>query len=382
MDLNLLKGREVAVDARFLKRKGIGISRYLMQSVEELIQAGAKVSLLLDDSRYFAELTAAYPEASVVSVPGRHRFLWEQIALRKHLSDSSYDVFIAGGNYGLPLGYRGHTRLVLIVHDVIPLRLPRLYLLTDPVSSVFYLVSTAIATVKADQIVTVSDSSARDIVRLLRRRRVSVVYPQIAPAAPSAPLSPPAGAGHERDSVPPDDFGEYFVYNGGADPRKNVPMLLRAMALLGERCPALKLVVLGSGYDSVLGLIDELDLGERVRLLGYVSEARKTDILSRAVGVVYPSRYEGFGLPLIEGMAAGIPVVTGTGGSLVEVGGSAAFYVRPLNAQQLASTMIGATQDGARAMARTAGTRQLAELTRRQHENRLPNVVAAMLEDA
>jgi glycosyltransferase involved in cell wall biosynthesis len=338
--------------------------------VTELIEAGANVTLLLDDPRYCAEMSTEYPAATIISVPGNSRFLWEQLALRKHLRAAAYDAFIAPANYGLPLGYRGSTRLILIVHDVIPLRLPRLNLLNSPVWAAFYLLSTAIAVAKADQIVTVSDSSARDIVHLLRRRQVSVVYPQIA--------EPCRNERADSESMGT-DLGDYFVYNGGTDPRKNVPMLLRAMALLAGRVPAVHLVILGTGYDSFQESIEGLGIGDRVHLLGYVSESRKEEILSEAIGLVYPSRYEGFGMPLIEGMAAGIPVITGTGGSLVEVGGSAAIYVRPLDEQRLASAMIEATHEASQVRAKTAGREQLASLVRRQQENRLADVVAMML---
>jgi glycosyltransferase involved in cell wall biosynthesis len=373
MEPNALKGRDVAVDARFLKRKGIGISRYLAQSVTELIEAGARVSLLLDDPSWRDELSAEYPAAIIVPVPGkRSRFLWEQFALRNHLRNTSYDAFIAPANYGLPLGYRGRTELILILHDVIPLRLPRPHLLNDPILAAFYLVSTAIAVIKADRIVTVSDSSARDIARLLHRKQVSVVYPQITQLYHNE-----QGGGESLEK----DFGEYFVYNGGADPRKNVPMLLRAIAVLADRMPVVQLVILGTGYDSFQELIENLGIGDRVHLLGYVPESRKAEILSQAVGLVYPSSYEGFGMPLIEGMAAGIPVITGTGSSLAEVGGTAVIYVHPLNEEQLALAMTEATWEATRADARTAGPERLAELTRRQQETRLTDVVAAMLDD-
>ncbi len=374
MDGSALKGRDIAVDARFLKRKGIGISRYVAQSVTELIEAGASVTLLLDDPNWHAELSTEYPGANVVPVPGSgSRFLWEQFALRRHLRSSSYDAFIAPANYGLPLAYRGRTRLILVIHDVIPLRLPRHNLFNSPVLAAFYLLSTAIAVAKADRIVTVSDASARDIVRFMlqRRQRISVVYPQIAEPYDDGPRA--------RES-PSDDLGDYFVYNGGADPRKNVPMLLRAMARLAARAPAAGLVILGTGYDSFLPLIEELGISDRVRLLGYVPESRKEELLSGAVGLVYPSMYEGFGMPVTEGMAAGIPVITGTGGSLVEVGGDAAIYVRPLSEGRLASAMIAATDAATRARARIAGRKQLAALARRRRETGLADVVAAVLD--
>ena len=298
--------------------------------------------------------------------------MWEQSALLRHLRTADYDVFIAPANYGLPLGYRGQTRMILMVHDVIPLRLPRQHLFNRPIWAAFYLVSTIIAVIKAHWIVTVSHSSARDIAHLLRRKQVSIVFPRITQSHNEAQ---DVGKSLTRD------FGEYFVYNGGADPRKNVPMLLRAMALLTNQAPTVQLVILGTGYDSFKQLITNLNISDHVHLLGYVSESRKAEILSGAVGLVYPSSYEGFGMPLIEGMAAGIPVITGTGGSLTEVGGSAVSYVQPLNKRRLASAMLEATKEAARAAARTAGQKRLAELMRQQEETGLADVVAAVLAD-
>jgi glycosyltransferase involved in cell wall biosynthesis len=372
MEASPLKGRDVAVDARYLTRKGVGINRYLAQTVVELIEVGANVTLLLHDPHWCAALSAEYPDAAIAPVPknGGSRFLWEQLALRKHLRGADYDAFIAPANYGLPLGYRGRTKLVLIVHDLIPLRLPRQYLLTRPVWAAFYLLSTGIAAAKANKIITVSDSSARDIVSLMRRKQVSVVYPRIDQSYQDDQIS---------SASLKQEFGDYFVYNGGADPRKNIAMLLRAVALIAARMPTAQLVILGTGYDSFRDLIDSLGISDRVHLLGYVSESRKSEIIAGSVGLIYPSSYEGFGMPLIEGMAAGIPVITGTGGSLTEVGGNAAIYVRPLTEHQLASAMLEATKEPARTPARIAGREQLAALTRRQQETRLADVLASML---
>lgn len=372
MEASSLKGRDVAVDARYLTRKGVGISSVLSQSVTELIEAGANVTLLLHDADWHAELSAEYSDAKIIAVSGsgNSRFLWEQVALRKHLQDSDYDAFVAPANYGLPFAYHGRTKLVLIIHDLVPLRLPRLYLFKQPVWAAFYLVSMGISVVKADRIVTVSNSSARDIVRLLHRKQVSVVYPQI---SQSYQFEQQSSASLRSE------FGDYFVYNGGADPRKNVPMLLRAVALTAARMPKIQLIVLGTGYDFFRGLIESLGISHRVHLLGYVSESRKSQVISGSVGLVYPSSYEGFGIPPIEGMAAGIPVIMGTGSSLAEVGGNAAIYVQPLTEQQLSSAMLKATEENIKAQAKIAGQEQLAELTRRQQQTRLPDVVAAML---
>src|ERR1700694_2203429 len=106
----MLDGRNVAVDARYLKRKGIGISRYVAHSVRELMEAGAHVTLLTDDKDHCVQLAEGYAGATSIVLPGPSGFAWEQFALLKHITAAQYDAFIAPGNYGIPLFYRGQTR--------------------------------------------------------------------------------------------------------------------------------------------------------------------------------------------------------------------------------------------------------------------------------
>jgi glycosyltransferase involved in cell wall biosynthesis len=359
------------MDVRYLKRRGIGISRYVAHSARELIEAGANVTLLTDDKVHCGQLRDKYPDAMSISLSGRSGFVWEQLVLLRHLRTAEYDAFIAPGNYGLPLFYHGRTRLIVVIHDLIPVLFPRLYMIPRPLWSAKYLLSTGIVGLRANRIVTMSHSSARDIARLLRRRSADVAYPEI-----TVPF------GYSDASQRPaviQGMSDYFVYHGGADPRKNVPMLLRAFALLVDSLPTAQLVMIGSGYESYQGMMEALGIRYRVHLLGYVSEAEKIATLSGATAVVYPSSYEGFGVPVMEGMAAGIPVVSGSDSSLTEVGGSAAIYVRPLNEPNLAAAMIQATTDEAGRHARTAGPFQLAILARRQQSNTLVGVVASEL---
>jgi glycosyltransferase involved in cell wall biosynthesis len=353
-----------------LKQKGIGVPRYIVQSVSELEGAGANIFLLSDDPDHCSTLTAEYPLATVVDLPERNGFAWEQYALYKHLNEARYDAFIAPSNFGIPLLYRGQTRLFLVIHDLIPFKLPRRYLGKGPMWATKYLISTYIAAMKADRIITVSDSSACDIARLLHRRNVSVVYPEIAQPYP---------ADCKDTRLISAELGDYFVYNGGADPRKNVDMLLRAVVLLRECLPKIQLVIMGTGYDKYQEMSENLGISDRVQFIGYVSESEKASILSNAACLVYPSSYEGFGVPLVEGMAAGIPVVTGSGSSLSEVGGDAVIYTSPLNEQQLAQSMIRAMSENTQERARVTGREQLEALTKRQQQNTLVDVLAAKL---
>ena len=123
----------------------------------------------------------------------------------------------------------------------------------------------------------------------------------------------------------------YFLYVGTIEPRKQVDMLLRAFALFckQEKFRDWKLVIVGQiGWkaDHVVQLLDLFPYPARIRQLGYVSNSALVQLYSKAKSVIYPSSYEGFGLPVLEAMACGTPAITSKNSSLVEVGGEWALY--------------------------------------------------------
>ncbi len=374
-----LRLSRVGIDARYLQRPGVGISRYVDQGVREILEAGARVTLITDSERHAGALRAAFPSAEAVALPGRSGFCWEQRRLPRHLAAAGYDAYVAPANYGLPLTYRGATALVLVVHDLIPLRLGHLYLLRRPLWAVKYLLSLVIAAARATQIIAPSYATAGDIRRLLRCRDVAVAYPPIP--------GPGTGTGGHRDAAVPGPLigtagrtvKPYFIYNGGADIRKNVPTLLRAFARVRKVLPDIELVMMGPGQEHYRHLARRLGVQGHVHALGYVDEAAKSAILDSAVALIYPSRMEGFGLPLLEAMAAGIPAVSGTGGSLPEVGGQAVTYVSPMNDESLAAAMASVTHEAVREGARSAGAAQLRLLMKRRQASTLAGIIAATI---
>lgn len=377
-DIINLSPYHICIDTRYLKSKGMGISWYLHQGIQELRNTGARLTLLTDDTAQRAPLLANYPGVSVVALPGRSGILWEQRTVWRHLAGAAYDAYIAPANYGIPLAYRGPTRLILVVHDLIPLRLPHLYLLRRPLFAAEYLLSMAIAAVRADQVVAVSYATARDVARILRRSVVGVAYPPIPLRGQEAGTicRPPQGTDDCTESAAL--VRRYFVYIGGADARKNVPTLLRAFARARKNMDDIDLVILGAGYEKVRKLIGDLGITDHVHMLGYVDEATKTSILRDAVAMVYPSRLEGFGLPIVEALAAGIPIFSGTGGSLKEIGGDAVSYVEPLTEHSLAAAMQAApTDDLVRLKGANADEIQLKLLQERWETNNFVDAIAA-----
>jgi glycosyltransferase involved in cell wall biosynthesis len=150
--------------------------------------------------------------------------------------------------------------------------------------------------------------------------------------------------------------GGYWLCVGTIEPRKNQERLFEALA----RLPGNRPLVLAGGrgwlMEDVARKVNELGLASRVKLTGYVDDAELAWLYANCLGFVYPSLFEGFGLPVLEAMSLGAPVITSNASSLPEVAGDAALLVDPLDTAAIASAMAGLEGDGKlRARLREAG---------------------------
>ena len=133
----------------------------------------------------------------------------------------------------------------------------------------------------------------------------------------------------------------YLLFTGTLEPRKNITNLLKAYAK-GRARESLKLVITGKKgwlYEEIFETVQKLNLDERVVFTGFVGDDDLPFIYSMAKVFIYPSLYEGFGLPVLEAMACGVPVITSNVPSLVEVVGEAAVLVNPLDVEALARSI-------------------------------------------
>ncbi len=232
------------------------------------------------------------------------------------------------------------TPTVVTIHDLIPLILPA-YRGSLLVRAYTRLVAAAAR--RADAVIADSQASKRDIVRLLGipSPRVHVVY--LAADEKFRPVRDEALLGAVRRRYGLSD--RYILYLGGFDCRKNVATLLRAFARL--RRPAdLKLAIAGRlperdtpFFPDPRRLAKELGIEEWVAFIGWVAEEDKPALYSGAVAFVFPSLYEGFGLPPLEAMACGAPVIASDRASLPEVVGQGGLLVDPTDVDGLAAAM-------------------------------------------
>lgn len=174
-----------------------------------------------------------------------------------------------------------------------------------------------------------SGKTKEDMVRLLgvRQDDITVVYPGVSDRYRPA----------EKEGVRERVSGgkPYLLFLGTIEPRKNLGTLLQAFSHLKEDICLVISGHLGWGYDRVRETVRELSLSGRVKFTGFVREEELPALYSAAELFVCPSLYEGFGLPPVEAMACGVPVVSSTGGSLPEVLGEAALYFNPTDADEL-----------------------------------------------
>jgi glycosyltransferase involved in cell wall biosynthesis len=192
---------------------------------------------------------------------------------------------------------------------------------------------------RASAIVTVSESSKRDIVAHygLDPARVSVIHEAAAPEfVPSAPDA--VDAVRSRYGLP----GQYLIHVGTIEPRKNLTRLVEALQRLRVSGQTIPLVVVGGKgwlYDEFFQRLEESGLDDSVVFPGYVPSVDLPSIYSAATVAVVPSVYEGFGLPVLEAMACGTPVVSSEASSLPEIGGSAACYFDPYDVAAMADVI-------------------------------------------
>ena len=192
----------------------------------------------------------------------------------------------------------------------------------------------------ARRVIAISRETAGDLVRLLGvpAKRIDVIHHGVEPDR----FHPPPNAGaRARARARRDRLGvrqPYFFYLGGGDPRKSLPHLCRAFA--SARLDGVELVLAGKLSETEQRELDAaLGGAAGVRQLGYVDDDELLALLWGALALAFPSIAEGFGLPVLEAMAAGCPVVTTTSGALAEVAGDAALLVPPRDDAALAAVL-------------------------------------------
>ncbi|SEF97479.1 Glycosyltransferase involved in cell wall bisynthesis [Thermomonospora echinospora] len=320
----------ILVDATAVPADRGALGRYVDGLLGALHELGADLVVACqrsDEARYGALAPRARIVAGPVTLVHRSaRLAWEQNGLPLVARQTGADV-IHQPYYMVPL--QAGCPTVVTVHDVTHFSEPEEH---DPVRSGYLRSATRTAARRATRLIVPSNATRDELVRLLAAdpARIDVAYHGVDHRV----FRPPAADEVKRVS---DRLGlhghPYIAYLGALEPRKNVPNLIRgwvrAVAEMHEP-PALVLAGGPGGWDDeVDAALATVPVHLRVIRPGYLSQASLPGLLGGALAVTLPSRGEGFGLPVLEAMACGAPVLTTRRSSLPEVGGDAVAYTEP-----------------------------------------------------
>ena len=342
----------VGVEGRVLTPHIGGIGRYAISLVEALLalstQEAQDLELVIFSAPQTDQLVLREMRATISARFSRIKstLLRSSVLLPVGAILDHIDLFHGLDQSGIPFFFKT-GQAVVTIHDVIPLVLPWAFPRRHR-----WVLSAALARVRrqADVVIVPSAAAAEDVVRYLHmdRQRITVI-----PMGCDARFQPGVDEARmaqlrRRYALPE----RYMLFVGTSEPRKNIALLLQAFSrLLAERPQDdVQLVVAGPkgwGDGRSSATVEALNLRPRVIFTGFVEDDDLPDLYRGAQIFVYPSLYEGFGLPVLEAMACGTPVITSNRSSLPEVAGGAALLIDPTRPDELAAAMSALMSSGA-----------------------------------
>ncbi|MBW7881584.1 MAG: glycosyltransferase family 4 protein [Caldilineaceae bacterium] len=333
----------VAIDAQLLSEeasyRSAGVSNYsrqLLHALGELVQAGVTAHSFTAyvHTRRFQAPGIALARTRLPLERPELRILWEQCALPWHLRAGHADI-VHGLVNVLPLATRAPG--VVTVHDLSFMRTPGKL---PPLKRAYLTLLCRLSVQRAAQIIAVSQQTAGDLAEWLgtAQGKLTVVYNGVAPE-----FSPPPPEAMERIRTQRALPQRFLLYVGTLEPRKNLEVLVRAYSSWRQQAGPtghdVELVLAGARgwyYDEIFAAVRELGLEHNVHFPGFIPTHELPALYGAAEAFIYPSLFEGFGLPVLEAMACGAPVICSQAQSLLEVAGDAALTFPPHDVTALA----------------------------------------------
>ena len=354
----------IAIDIRSLQTtsawRGVGV--YTEQLVRSLMQIDKsnEYILLCSSRRKLPDLPEEIGRKIVpLRRPGRGITVWDQLFSYRSLKKMKVDIFHSPF-YATPLAVSGAVGLVQTIHDLTPILFKGS---TSLKHRMIFNINFHCARY-ADKIIAVSENTKKDIVRVLGipEDKIAVIYNGI----DHLPVPYPGGKRPDQDIREMER--PYLLYVGGLDRVKNVPVLIQAFGKILKKYDHMKLLIVGADCEKLISLMKRTDWrgsgppessrefaslcesllrSGRMVLKGYLGKDELLSCYREAELFVFPSLYEGFGLPPLEAMSAGVPVIASGRASLPEILGDAAIYVNPEDPDELAALVDRVLSDDA-----------------------------------
>jgi glycosyltransferase involved in cell wall biosynthesis len=330
---------KLIINGDFLAKPKTGMGQYLLQILEHQKWDYEIIILIPEYLKYSVKNLPKSIQRKIQYIPIWYKrndliaqIVWEKYLFPKAVLRLEADIVWSPHP---SLSYIPQIYHIMTVHDVIYWRLPE-YIPNWRTRIYVKLLEQSI--VKANKIITVSQFSAQEIGDIFNIpvKSISIIYNSSSKLAIK----------NSNLNIK----SKYIFYEGGLDIRKNITQLIEAFRIIAPKHLDLNLYIAGNYFVSSLipnipALIAQYDLEDRVKLLGYISDEDMVKYIQGAEMLVYPSLYEGFGIPIVEGLSLGTPVITSNIGAMKEVGGDAAVLVNPYSAKSIARGILSILTD-------------------------------------
>ena len=331
---------KIGFDAKRAFQNNTGLGNYSRTLISTLATDFPKEEYFL----FAPKKTGMYITNLPVILPGKtvHRWLksvWRSRWVTEDLKKQHIDIY-HGLSHELPFGI--HTtgvKSIVTMHDLIFERYPQQY---NPIDVATYRRKARYACQVANLVVAISEQTKADLITYYQvpEEKIRVVYQSCDPIFETMLTLGEVAAFKHKYQLP----DQYFLYVGSLIERKNLLGIVTAMKMLKGKVD-LPLVVLGSGKkykEKVKQYLNDNHLSDRVIFLNEQSRLENAELpllYQGAAGLLYPSIFEGFGIPILEALWSGTPVITSTGSCFSETAGDAAIYVDPLQPSSIAQAM-------------------------------------------
>jgi len=347
----------IGIDATALPSRPVGAGNYIIQLIRAIAGSTMINEPLLDSSQPNGLEFVIFVQRSrlellnVEETPNLHlivlpdispsmRLLWEQISFPKLAINQHLDL-LHSLHYTMPLAYPGRT--VVTFHDMTFFLFPHHHTLPKRYFFRFFIRASSR---QAVALIADSESTRQDAIRLVGVSPGKIFTVQLGVTQEFRPMRDNTILQQARQKYHLPEH--YLLYVGMIEPRKNLPTLLQAYAAVADQMPDHRLVVVGpKGWmvENILQQAGQLNISDKVYFTGYVEQVDLPLIYNMADVFIYPSVYEGFGLPVLEAMACGTPVITSNVSSMPEIIGDAGVLVTPNDSQALARSLLELIND-------------------------------------
>lgn len=334
----------ISIDARGASwYAGTGIGTYTKQLVKYIMDIDNVNNYYLFWSGREYEFLNKYKNARVSISSRKHHRFWEQYYIPDILKTKKVDLYHVPQN-GIGLPPVKNSLYVSTIHDLIPYIMPETVgrgYLTKFISQMPHIIS------MVDSVITVSNWSKKDIMRIFDISEDKITVTHLAADDIFIPMDKVDAEKfiYEKYSI---EKG-IILYLGGFSPRKNVKSILVAFSMIYKNLSKnYKIVIIGAAKDDhqfLNKLAQSLGIGDRVFFTGFVPYEDLPYFYNAAELFVYPSLYEGFGLPILEAMCCGTPTITSNVSSIPEVAGDGALLINPFDTEELAKAMEKVLED-------------------------------------